>query len=141
MFCDDHPDLQAYRQEHGLNFTGHGPDMASARRPVETINQWSGNRPVTQTDIDDFSTQTRRTFNLMVATKTVLGEVNVVCDRCRKEVTGWNTVQGTSNFYALRPDDSREFPWASCFGPDEVIICDACMYADPGYIAAYGSRG
>jgi len=28
--------------------------------------------------------------------------------------------------------------WQKCANPGEVYICDACMWADPRYIADYG---
>ena len=52
VFCDHYPDEQAARVANGINFTGHGPDPASAFRPVERINRWGGNRPMTQADLD-----------------------------------------------------------------------------------------
>lgn len=43
-YCDHYPDRQAERVSSGVNFTGHGPDPASGRRPLEIINRWPGNR-------------------------------------------------------------------------------------------------
>ena len=45
-YCDMYPELQADRKRYGINFTGHGPDPATAQRPLEVINRWPGNRLV-----------------------------------------------------------------------------------------------
>jgi hypothetical protein len=48
-----YPQWQEARQLWGIAFTGHEPadgEMccpSQLRRPVETINRWPGNRPVT----------------------------------------------------------------------------------------------
>jgi hypothetical protein len=49
-FCDAHPDWQTYRQTAGIAFTGQPPSAdqvgcpAEARRPLELIYRWPGNR-------------------------------------------------------------------------------------------------
>lgn len=52
VFCDHYPDEQRERLEGGISFTGHGPDPATAFRPLETINLWGGNRPTTQEQLE-----------------------------------------------------------------------------------------
>jgi hypothetical protein len=54
VYCDKHADtLQKYRKEFGINFTGvHNSDKvmcpSECRRPVDTINRWHGNIPMTE---------------------------------------------------------------------------------------------
>jgi len=48
-YCDMYPEWQALRRTWGINFTGESdptklPCPATARRPLETINKWGGNR-------------------------------------------------------------------------------------------------
>jgi hypothetical protein len=43
--CDHYPEAQDARMRGGINFTGHGLDPATAKRPLETINRWGGNIP------------------------------------------------------------------------------------------------
>jgi len=80
-----------------------------------------------------------RAINLMVVQRVFPeGNVEVWCDRCGECVHGYWWREATSGFYCLLPDAPREYPWASFFSPDEVIICDACMWDDPRYQEAYG---
>lgn len=56
LYCDDYPDLQAYRQILGIAFSGDEPTgeqlpcPSTARRSTETINRWPGNRPFRRGD-------------------------------------------------------------------------------------------
>jgi hypothetical protein len=55
----------------------------------------------------------------------------VHCDRCKKEVEGFIDEAGgmSAGVYV---------DWMDFFNPGEHIVCDACMWADPRYIAIYG---
>ena len=49
QYCDHRPDLQEFRLLHGINFTGENDPAklscpAAAKRSVETIERWGGNR-------------------------------------------------------------------------------------------------
>lgn len=49
-YCDKHPDLQKYRSQAGINFTGEyveGKTLCPSeqRRSLKDINRWPGNRP------------------------------------------------------------------------------------------------
>jgi hypothetical protein len=56
----------------------------------------------------------------------------ICCDRCKQEIVG------------ARPPDPDGMTagyyvgWKEQMDPGEHIICDACMWADPRYIAIYG---
>ena len=51
QFCDGFPELQAFRREHHIAFTGEPvqdnerPCPATMLRPTETIHRWYGNYP------------------------------------------------------------------------------------------------
>jgi hypothetical protein len=53
----------------------------------------------------------------------------IKCDRCKKEVDG--AVDGilSAGCYV---------GWLKFMNPGEHLICDACMWSDPRYIAVYG---
>lgn len=49
-YCDEYPELQQYRTDNKINFTGENdPNKkqcpAEARRKLEIINRWYGNTP------------------------------------------------------------------------------------------------
>jgi len=57
VHCDKFPDLQHDRIMDRINFTGEDepyklPDPASQRRPLRIIEQWPGNTPTTEEDIE-----------------------------------------------------------------------------------------
>lgn len=57
VYCDLYPELQNERIEKGINFTGMSSprkdeDPATQKRPLDVINRWGGNVPVTQEDLD-----------------------------------------------------------------------------------------
>lgn len=52
LYCDKYPERQALREMWGINFTGHYDTdkiicPSEQRRPLEIINQWHGNVPIT----------------------------------------------------------------------------------------------
>lgn len=51
IYCDKRPAAQQARVAAGVNFTGEGPDPATAVRPLETIERWYGNTPKTLEDL------------------------------------------------------------------------------------------
>jgi hypothetical protein len=59
------------------------------------------------------------------------------CDRCKKKVEGDWHLLWTSGFYDVSPPSS----WAKYARPYETIVCDCCMWKDPGYIKDYGFIG
>jgi hypothetical protein len=61
--------------------------------------------------------------------------VLIHCDRCKGKVEGELGDVFTSGVYVVEPPSS----WAKYARPYETVVCDACMWADPGYIADYGS--
>ena len=66
----------------------------------------------------------------------------LTCDRCAgtSEVCDYYEADGslfaTGGYYRL---DNLE-GWGRFARPGESRICDACMHAEPGYIAVYGAR-
>ncbi len=58
-----------------------------------------------------------------------------VCSRCNKD-TGSPLLDGgmTAGYYHVEGTNG----WGQFANPGEVFICDACMWADPRYIAVYG---
>lgn len=57
------------------------------------------------------------------------------CDRCKQKISGDEGATFTSGFYYV----SSGY-WARFARPYETVVCDDCMFADPGYIAIYGDR-
>lgn len=55
----------------------------------------------------------------------------VYCDRHHGLVDGHESEYFTAGFY-------KRAGWAEFFNEGEGRICDACMFADPRYIAIYG---
>jgi hypothetical protein len=56
VYCDKHPQLQQCREAYGINFTGkYDPNKflcpSEARRPLDIIERWSGNRKYTESPI------------------------------------------------------------------------------------------
>lgn len=65
-----------------------------------------------------------------------MSKVTIMCDRCKKTVEGLHIMgSGTAGFYQVSSGT-----WAQFANPDELVICDACMWRDPRYIADYGQR-
>lgn len=58
----------------------------------------------------------------------------ITCDRCGAKVDGFRGQYATAGFY----DTAGQSWWARYARPGERIVCDACMWADPGYRADYG---
>lgn len=58
------------------------------------------------------------------------------CDRCGELIDGFEDEGGTAGFYYV-----HKGPWSEFARPYEVVVCDECMWADPGYIALYGKVG
>ena len=56
------------------------------------------------------------------------------CDRCKKAVDGDEGEGFTAGFYYVAPPSW----WAKYARPYETIVCDECMWADPGYRKDYG---
>ena len=58
----------------------------------------------------------------------------IVCDRCRQVLPKADRTEiWTIGFY-----DTTSHDWARFANPGETVVCDACMWADPRYIAVYG---
>jgi hypothetical protein len=62
-----------------------------------------------------------------------LGEITVICDRCRREIQGYRDEMATSGFYGVKSGY-----WHKYARKGEEILCDDCMWADPGYKKDYG---
>lgn len=58
------------------------------------------------------------------------------CDRCGKKVEGDEGDDFTSGFYYVSPGSC----WAKYARPYETVVCDECMWQDPGYVCDYGVR-
>lgn len=68
--------------------------------------------------------------------------VTVTCDRCKKTVEGIRTDRFTGGFYEISVNAMTLEPsdWCKFANPGEKIVCDDCMWADPRYIAVYGTH-
>ena len=56
------------------------------------------------------------------------------CDRCKRKFEGDETEHMTHGFYYVHPGSY----WSKYARPYETILCDACMWCSPEYIADYG---
>jgi hypothetical protein len=60
--------------------------------------------------------------------------MTIICDRCKKlKHDCIETPTATGGFYNV-----TEGSWAKYNRGGEWRVCDACMWADPNYIAEYG---
>jgi hypothetical protein len=59
------------------------------------------------------------------------------CDRCKQPFDGDKGPDFTAGYYEVGPTGKA---WGQYANPGEIIACDACMWADPRYIAAHGKR-
>lgn len=57
------------------------------------------------------------------------------CDRCKKKIDGDEGANFTSGFYYVTSGY-----WNRFARPYETVVCDDCMWADPDYIAIYGTH-
>lgn len=71
-----------------------------------------------------------------------MSNITVMCDRCHKTIEGLysepddsNHLGYTAGYYSIKEDGKG---WGKYTDPDERIVCDQCMWADPRYIADYG---
>jgi hypothetical protein len=67
-----------------------------------------------------------------------LTATTVTCDRCRKIVQGFRGHGCTSGFYER--DGHPSTGWGRFMNDGENRLCDACMHADPRYLALYGVK-
>jgi hypothetical protein len=63
-----------------------------------------------------------------------IDSVTVTCDRCGAEIDGLRGQFATAGFY----DTAGQSWWSRFARPGENVVCDDCMWADPGYRAEYG---
>lgn len=64
-------------------------------------------------------------------------KVLVICDRCFNRIEGLEDAgTATSGFYKVGAGTE----WSKYANSGESILCDACMFNDPRYIADYGTR-
>lgn len=69
----------------------------------------------------------------MSAIESAMSPILVTCNRCGNDVDGSEDAYATAGFYNLTGY------WAEYKRTtDEARICDACMFSDPKYQAAYG---
>jgi hypothetical protein len=119
QYCDKHPRWQAARVRHHIAFTGQQPKPgqracpAEVLRPAEKINRWYGN-----------------------VAQPAEGFTGIICDRCGDLIDGFRGEHATAGFY----DTTGDSWWSKFSNPGEQNVCDACMWADPRYIAEYGPR-
>lgn len=62
------------------------------------------------------------------------------CDRCKEHKPG-EVYEGTScGFYVVSEMPGECNYWANFARSGERLICDACMWSDPRYVAEFGER-
>lgn len=61
-----------------------------------------------------------------------MGRVILVCDRCKRLVTGTKTEHATGGFYWV-----QEGYWTRFANPGECVVCDECMWRDERYLTEY----
>ncbi len=63
----------------------------------------------------------------------------MTCDRCKHTFDGDKDADGgfTMGYYEVGPTGKA---WGDFANPGEIVVCDACMFADPRYIAVYMPR-
>lgn len=63
--------------------------------------------------------------------------MDIRCDRCGRVVPGALVEDAFSaGVYVVSLGSS----WHEFARPGEVIVCEACMFADPRYVAVYGKH-
>jgi hypothetical protein len=62
--------------------------------------------------------------------------VNIRCDRCKQMIDGAHDPAGafTAGFYNVASGGG----WAEFARPNEMVVCDACMWSDEKYIKVHG---
>lgn len=68
-----------------------------------------------------------------------MGCVMFHCDRCHQDKEGWIGPIGSAGCYVVADADGPLY-WAKYAErrPDEMVICDACMWATKTYQRTYG---
>jgi hypothetical protein len=71
--------------------------------------------------------------------------IHVYCDRCNKHIGGAFTSRRdtgyfTAGYYDVTPGMHGKNQWARYARDGERNVCDACMWADPKYIAEHGQQ-
>ena len=66
----------------------------------------------------------------------ITGNHTIHCDRCDKLVEG-----GVEETFSYGVYFVAGTQWEKFANPNEQIVCDACMWADPRYIQVYGVIG
>lgn len=56
------------------------------------------------------------------------------CDRCHQDKEGGIEAEMSWGAYFVAAGSG----WEKFANPGETVVCDACMWADPRYIATYG---
>lgn len=57
-------------------------------------------------------------------------EIGINCHRCKRALSGSDSVGYSRGFYHTGPGD----PWRKfARSPDELIVCDQCMESDPKF--------
>ena len=70
-----------------------------------------------------------------------MSDVTTICDRCGKTIEGMHVpADETGRGFTAGYYDCSGSPWAEFVEEDEMIVCDACMWAEPRYIAVYGDQ-
>ena len=59
-------------------------------------------------------------------------KIQVICDRCKQIVEGLRGEEFTAGFYDMAK-------WEDYRRENEQNVCNPCMYADPKYVAHWGS--
>lgn len=62
-----------------------------------------------------------------------MSPVTAVCDRCHRTVEGFESPNAVIGFYRM----ADYGPWSRFARPGETLVCNDCMWADPGYSALY----
>jgi hypothetical protein len=60
------------------------------------------------------------------------------CDRCHQKFQGFMVGEFTAGFYVRGSKQYNKHDWGLWMAPEEKVVCDRCMHADPRYVAIYG---
>ena len=63
------------------------------------------------------------------------------CDRCKKEIEGFETDSFTAGFYYVDGGYWSRYARPKADTSYETVICDECMWTDDRYIADWGIKG
>jgi hypothetical protein len=74
----------------------------------------------------------RQSMSVKASSHSRIKTIKVICDRCKQIVEGIRGEEFTAGFYDMTK-------WEEYRRENEQYVCDSCMFADPKYVARYGS--